>query len=197
MNELQLLASHFKSIKMASFSEAVQPILKFLQFCGIDFRRDEELGRRTRHFLRLYAALCLSLNIGWNGYGYVKRAPTLKLTTINDFVDYVNFFIGNVFSHAALYCMTFGGFAEIISAIQRLERLLEHDAHYYRKLRRSSSIAVTLIVLFVLSLFHEIKKNMYILFVRLIDVSGYGANRDDIDVPSKMELVTNFGFNFG
>ncbi len=140
---------------MASFSEAVEPILKFLQFCGLHFQPDDELvsgGRGTRRrFLRIYAVVCLSLNIGWNGYRYVKYAPTLTLSAINDFVDYINFFLGNVLSHAVLYCMTFGSFAEMISAIQRLERLLQHDADYYRKLRRSSSIVVTLIVTFVLS----------------------------------------------
>jgi hypothetical protein len=137
---------------MASFSEAVEPILKFLQFCGIHFQLDDELVSRrrgTRYFLRFYAAVCLTLNMGWNGYRYVKYTPTLTLSTMNEFVDNINFFLGNVLAHAVLYSMTFGSFAEIISAIERLERLLEHDAHYYRKLRRMSFIAVTLIVAFV------------------------------------------------
>ena len=141
--------SHFvvATEEMSSFSEAIQPILKFLQFCGLDFQLRDD-GRRN-YFLRIYAAVCLSLNIGWNSYTYVKFFPNLTLSTINDFVDSFNFVFGNIAIHTAMYLMTFGSFQEICHAIQRLERLLEHDAEYFHKLRHSSWIAVTFIFSFV------------------------------------------------
>jgi hypothetical protein len=134
---------------MASFSEFIQPILKFLEFCGLGFQPGEELGR-IRYFHRIYAALFLSFNIGWNSYIYVKFFPNLTLSTINDFVDSSNFVFGNITTRTVMYYVTFGSFQNFCFSIQRLECLLEHDAEYYCKLRHWSWIALTFIVSLVL-----------------------------------------------
>ena len=134
---------------MNSFSEAIQPILKFLQICGLDFLQDEGSNRTRYYFHRSYAAVCLLLNVSWNSYVYVKSPPTLTKSTINDFIDFLNIVFCNVGSHMAMYFMTFGSFREICFTIQRLERHFEHDAQYFRKLRHSSWIAVSYIVSFV------------------------------------------------
>ncbi len=144
---------------MDSFSSAIQPILKFLQFCGLDFQQDG-LSRtnRIRILSQIYSAVCLMANVGWNSYIAMRSVyfyGNMTLSNVNSYIDLFNVMLGYVGSHFSMYYVSLKGFPEFRHAVHRLERLLDHDAQHYRKLRHSSWMAIALIVAFVISSPHS------------------------------------------
>lgn len=138
----------------SSFSSAIQPILKFLLFCGLDFQQDG-LSRMNRILSQIYSALCLMVNVGSNSYVAIRSVyfyDNMTLSNVNTYIDLFNLMLEYIGSHLSMYCLvSLKGFSEFRHDVHRLERLLDHDAQHYRKLRHSSWMATSLIVAFVIS----------------------------------------------
>lgn len=114
-----MLRPHKETTKTTdTFSRSFRPILLLLQGIGLNFSEDDNKEEGSgRSYIRIvghrvYPALVLLFNIGWNVY-YISNywfstypnGFVLTADNVNGMVDMINVFIGNVGSHFSLYVL--------------------------------------------------------------------------------------------
>lgn len=150
---------------MDSFSKAIWPILQLLKIFGLDLDQYvvQEGGFPTdnRQLLlpivrQFYSAVCLLVNIGWHSYsivGYfifkISNEQKLAVNDLNVMIDSLNVAFDIVGCHLSMFFLANIGFRELKSALSQLERVINHDARHFQRLRRHSWIAVIAILCFV------------------------------------------------